>query len=497
MGSRRCTVDEWFEERTRPLHPRPYSRIRALMHTSHKSVDPGSIVSSFIPEFPDTAPLSTVGDDKYEKILSDEVNHQVHEYALELTAIREKITLLRSPLKTISVLILIFNQGIKRCRTFIEARLFSTTVVLALLATTAVFYMTERHSSDIVRYCEAFVLYHAYWVFLGILSSVGLGTGLHTFVLYLGPHVALYTMQVTACNSMDIEPEGASLWKTYPYFGKPDFNCGSFTPSHEAPSSVSLASIFSRVWLSAFLWGVGTSIGELPPYFVAAAARAAGKHVDELDDVLIGHHHDSEELVKDRPSISVIQRVKIGVLNMLKKHGFITIVLFASIPNPLFDLAGLLCGHLGVPFWTFFGGTFIGKACIKSEIQTLAVIAAVGYLDNIISFVGYIAPSLANSLSDFLRQWRSDLQSDEQGSSASSANPSILKQIVGRLWDLFLFLMIAYFILSIVDSLVQGYLADEEAKQVEQYRNSLFEQKIQEREKVPPRHFRSTSLKNR
>lgn len=36
-----------------------------------------------------------------------------------------------------------------------------------------------------VRYMEKRTLWCAYWVGLGILSSVGLGTGLHTFLLYL------------------------------------------------------------------------------------------------------------------------------------------------------------------------------------------------------------------------------------------------------------------------------------------------------------------------
>ena len=40
-----------------------------------------------------------------------------------------------------------------------------------------------------------------------------------------------------------------------------------------------------------------------------------------------------------------------------------------SIPNPLFDLAGITCGHFLVPFWTFFGATLIGKAVIKMHIQ--------------------------------------------------------------------------------------------------------------------------------
>ena len=45
------------------------------------------------------------------------------------------------------------------------------------------------------------------------------------------------------------------------------------------------------------------------------------------------------------------------------------IVIFMQIPNPLFDLAGITCGHFLVPFWTFFGATLIGKAIIKMHIQ--------------------------------------------------------------------------------------------------------------------------------
>ena len=45
-----------------------------------------------------------------------------------------------------------------------------------------------------------------------------------------------------------------------------------------------------------------------------------------------------------------------------------------SIPNPLFDLAGITCGHFLVPFWTFFGATLIGKAVIKMHIQVGSIL---------------------------------------------------------------------------------------------------------------------------
>lgn len=40
-----------------------------------------------------------------------------------------------------------------------------------------------------------------------------------------------------------------------------------------------------------------------------------------------------------------------------------------QVPNPLFDLAGIMCGQFGVPFWEFFLATLIGKAIIKTHIQ--------------------------------------------------------------------------------------------------------------------------------
>jgi uncharacterized membrane protein YdjX (TVP38/TMEM64 family) len=42
---------------------------------------------------------------------------------------------------------------------------------------------------------------------------------------------------------------------------------------------------------------------------------------------------------------------------------------FHQVPNPLFDLAGILCGQFNIPFWKFFLATLIGKAFIKVYMQ--------------------------------------------------------------------------------------------------------------------------------
>ncbi len=108
--------------------------------------------------------------------------------------------------------------------------------------------------------------------------------------------------------------------------------------------------------LEACLWGLGTAIGELPPYFVSKAAALSGKKADEL-----------AELEGEMDNSFFGKAKKYFYLN-LKKHAFVVVLLAASIPNPLFDLAGLTCGHFLIPFWTFFGATFIGKAIVKVSI---------------------------------------------------------------------------------------------------------------------------------
>ena len=40
------------------------------------------------------------------------------------------------------------------------------------------------------------------------------------------------------------------------------------------------------MFLEAFLWGAGTALGELPPYFVSRAASLAGNKSEELNEIL-------------------------------------------------------------------------------------------------------------------------------------------------------------------------------------------------------------------
>lgn len=122
--------------------------------------------------------------------------------------------------------------------------------------------------------------------------------------------------------------------------------------------TLSILYVIRVVYFEAFLWGFGTALGELPPYFVARAASLAGNVHEELEEM--------RESSKDNSSgIGFMDKAKAFMYNHLQENAFITVLLAASIPNPLFDLAGLTCGHFLVPFATFFSACMIGKAVIK------------------------------------------------------------------------------------------------------------------------------------
>lgn len=122
------------------------------------------------------------------------------------------------------------------------------------------------------------------------------------------------------------------------------------------------------------MWGFGTALGELPPYFMARAARISGMQDDEDMEEFNQLLQRKKRL--DPSKLSLMERGKFWMEDLVEKVGFWGILACASIPNPLFDLAGITCGHFLVPFTTFFGATVIGKAIVKVHLQMTFVILA-------------------------------------------------------------------------------------------------------------------------
>lgn len=110
------------------------------------------------------------------------------------------------------------------------------------------------------------------------------------------------------------------------------------------------------------MWGAGTAIGELPPYFMARASVLSAQEDEDQDEELMEFEQLLEAEKKGTKSISFGDRMRLGIFKVIKRVGFMGILLCASIPNPLFDLAGITCGHFLVKFSTFFGATLIGNS---------------------------------------------------------------------------------------------------------------------------------------
>ncbi|TNN64713.1 Vacuole membrane protein 1 [Liparis tanakae] len=306
---------------------------------------------------------------------------------------RETLVLWKKPLVTLHYFSLELLFTLKEWLSRLWQQRQTVFGLLILLILLLIAYCIEGTHQKYVRYMEKRTLWCAYWVGLGILSSVGLGTGLHTFLLYLGPHIASVTLAAYECGSVDFpEPPYPDQiicpQQNAPALGSDAERVGVEAMGAESAAiqgSISLWTIISKVRLEACMWGAGTAIGELPPYFMARAARLSGTEPDDED-----YQRFEDILDQTQSTQDFATRAKVAVQKLIQRVGFFGILACASIPNPLFDLAGITCGHFLVPFWTFFGATLIGKAVIKMHIQKLFVIVTFSghIVEQMVSLIG-------------------------------------------------------------------------------------------------------------
>ncbi|XP_071501904.1 vacuole membrane protein 1-like [Diadema antillarum] len=356
---------------------------------------------------------------------------------------RAKVTLFRKPLTTLQYFLLELYIMVVGWTHRLWSNKRKVGMFFVFVFAMAVMYHLEGAHQVYVQLFRKQLLWSLYWVGLGILSSVGLGTGLHTFILYLGPHIAMVTLAAFECQSVNF-PEP-------PYPDK--IICPDSAQEGSSAVSMTIWAVLQKVRLEAVMWGAGTALGELPPYFMAKAARLSGVEPDNED------YEEFEEMMEQsqRGEQDFITRMKVGIQKFVQKVGFFGILACASIPNPLFDLAGITCGHFLVPFWTFFGATLIGKAVIKMSIQTMFVIITfsehhVDLLVDLIGMLPLIGPPLQRPFRDLLVKQKAKLH-HQPGSGGTDQ-----KNLLGFLFEKLVIAMVIYFVISIVNSLAQRYM---------------------------------------
>ncbi len=96
----------------------------------------------------------------------------------------------------------VFMQKIEKSRRAVA--LFLVPAIAVLIAAN-----TNGSHRDIIQSIESSCRWYGGWVMLGIASSIGLGTGLHTFMLFLGPFIARATITAAKCGNVDFDLQGA------------------------------------------------------------------------------------------------------------------------------------------------------------------------------------------------------------------------------------------------------------------------------------------------
>lgn len=355
---------------------------------------------------------------------------------------REQLKIWKKPKDTIKYFILECLHLIREYGTKMLKNTFLIILICVVGATLGILSRLPGSHQRLFAQVQEFLMRCIYWMALGIISSIGLGTGLHTFLLYLGPFIVSVTLAGYACNSLD--------------FPSPPYPDEIVCPDDILDSTYvpSLWEIMGKVRLEAFCWGAGTALGELPPYFVARAARLSGS--DETEDL-----QEIEELQKKRETgqkLSWIEQGKLTMERMVEKVGFFGILACASIPNPLFDLAGITCGHFLVPFPVFFGATLIGKAVIKMHIQKVFVIlmfneSFIKKLLDKISLIPHIGERVQGPFMDYLETQKKKYHRGAMNDAKVAGKVNLFKGF----YDALVFIMILYFLLSIVNAFAQNY----------------------------------------
>merc|ERR1712226_597712 len=135
---------------------------------------------------------------------------------------------------------------------------------------------------------------------------------------------------------------------------------------------------------------------------MARAARLAGQQQDDdEDDEDDEFKQEMKEALEEADTSTLLGKGKSFMHDLVNRVGFFGIMLAASIPNPLFDLAGITCGHFLIPFWTFFGATLIGKAVVKMHIQMIFIIFLFSK-HHIQSVVNYLPSDAQDTFTTFL-----------------------------------------------------------------------------------------------
>jgi vacuole membrane protein 1 len=319
----------------------------------------------------------------------------------QLSERRSHLTLFRSPLPTFGAFATSTGQNLWNGLRWLAAHP-ATLFLLIPLVLLYTFLKVAGFAHSQVHEVEMWIEYTVWWVGLGILSSIGFGSGMHSGLIFLFPHMLKVCLAAEKCNSLDFDVRVDTWWRSDAFHcingsngngsSSRIFSLGRSSNSEAAATTAAVAAvgflpILLKVLPTATLWGAGTAIGEIPPYMLSYQAAKAGEKNSEFEAALLNNKNNKSNASGEAtalavtansltaPFVSAVDIMKDWMLRFIQSHGFWGILLLAAYPNAAFDLCGICCGHFLMPFWEFFGATLIGKGVIKVSGQAAFFVA--------------------------------------------------------------------------------------------------------------------------
>ena len=188
----------------------------------------------------------TVHPSLYDAAPSPRASNAQREFEVELMRERKTITIVRKPVK---VLMLFAQVCLDGCRRSFDWLIHHRVLFYHLIISTLVYAYLASFPGPWtpavveVRYNFEFLVW---WVGLGVLSSIGLGTGMHSGLLFLFPHILKVCRSAEACGGVGFDTR-ENIW--FAMKGDDLFKCDGAT----------VEATWMNVWLAVLpacvLWG--------------------------------------------------------------------------------------------------------------------------------------------------------------------------------------------------------------------------------------------------
>ena len=231
------------------------------------------------------------------------------------------------------------------------------TIWILLINIPTLYFGNNHEVQDNMIIISNYLYWCIYWFILGVLSSIGFGTGLHTGILFLFPWVIQTNSIVHSCNTIQF-----SVLEEY------DCNLNNISNNN---TDFTIMDLFYKTIPTVMIWSLGCAFGEIPPFLISRYVRR-GKISENSNEL-----EEQEFLLKLYDEYPNSKWLMEWMFTHLRKNGFKIITFFASYPNALFDMCGMCCGYLDIPFSTFLSATVLGKVFIKGPLQLLIILTII------------------------------------------------------------------------------------------------------------------------